>query len=138
MMTAQQLVFTELDFCRLGELVRSGRYLTTHSDAVSRLKPKLDRGVVIRGNEVPPDVVTMRSRVRVVDQRTRETGTYTLSYPDDADINRGRLSVLAPLGTAMLGAREGQTLDVGGGTAACRLRVKRVLYQPEAAGRFDL
>lgn len=137
-MSKLNVMFTEQDFLLLSKLARSGRYLATHSEAVCRLRTILERGVVISGRHMPPDVVTMRSRVQVKDVRTRETGTYTLTYPDDADIDKGRLSVLAPLGTALLGARERELLRLGISDGECRLCVQRILYQPEASGRYDL
>jgi regulator of nucleoside diphosphate kinase len=69
-----------------------------------------------------------------------ETGTeeYTLVYPDEADIDDGKLSVLAPLGIALLGTRVGQTLEFQVPAGTRRLRVEKILYQPEAAGDFHL
>ena len=67
--------------------------------------------VVVDAEDVPAGVVTMHSRVRVQDVATGESWTYTLVFPHDADIASGRLSVLAPLGTALLGYREGDEIE---------------------------
>jgi regulator of nucleoside diphosphate kinase len=67
-----------------------------------------------------------------------ESETYTLVYPDEADILAGRLSVLAPLGIALLGARVGQVVEFDAPAGARRLKVEKVLYQPEGAGDFHL
>ena len=80
----------------------------------------------------------MNSRVRLRDLRTGEDETYTLVYPEEADIDEGRLSVLAPLGTALLGSRNGQTIVVNAPGGRRRLKVERILYQPEAAGDYHL
>ena len=133
-----KLVVTEADFDRLKHLVKSPLYRATHLKQLTALNEELDRGHVIPRDEVPKGIVTMHSRVRVRDLDEDEPETYTLVYPDDADINAGRLSVLAPLGTALLGRRVGDVVefDVPAGTR--RLKVERVLYQPEAAGDFHL
>jgi regulator of nucleoside diphosphate kinase len=134
----RQLVITDADFDRLKHLVGSPRYRGTHLRQLTALDEELVRGSVVAREEVPKGVVTMHSRVRVRDLEEDEPETYTLVYPDEADIDAGRLSVLAPLGTALLGTRVGEVVefDVPAGTR--RVKVDRVLYQPEAAGDFHL
>jgi regulator of nucleoside diphosphate kinase len=76
----------------------------------------------------------MQSRVRVRDLGSGQDTVYTLVFPREADVNAGRLSVLAPIGTALLGYRQGDEIEwpVPGGLR--RLKVMKVLFQPEAAG----
>jgi regulator of nucleoside diphosphate kinase len=76
-----------------------------------RLEAELDRADVMRAAELPDDVVTMHSRVRYLDETTGERRSVTLVYPDEADVERGRISVLAPVGSALLGLSTGQTID---------------------------
>jgi regulator of nucleoside diphosphate kinase len=99
------------------------------------LEEELDRAEVVNAAEIPPDVVTMRSRVRVKDLRNGEETVYTLVFPGEANVSLGRLSILAPIGTALLGYRQGDVVEwpVPGGTR--RLQVAEVLYPPEAAGQ---
>jgi regulator of nucleoside diphosphate kinase len=80
----------------------------------------------------------MHARVRVRDLRSGETETYTLVYPDEADIDDGKLSVLAPLGAALLGTRAGRVVEVAAPAGPRRVKVERVLYQPEAVGDYHL
>ena len=133
-----ELLITEADFDRLRHLIESPRYRVTHAMLIPSLRRGLERCRVVGAGEVPGGVVTMHSKVRVRDLKAGEAETYTLVYPDDADINEGKLSVLAPLGTALLGARVGQVVEflAPGGTR--RLRVEKILYQPEASGDFHL
>jgi regulator of nucleoside diphosphate kinase len=134
----RNIVITEADFDRLKHLVDSPRYRTTHSMLLMSLKQELDRGRVVAPGRVPKGVVTMHSRVRVRDLGGDEIETYTLVYPDEADINDGELSVLAPLGTALLGTRVGDVVEFDAPAGTRRLKVERVLYQPEAAGDLHL
>jgi regulator of nucleoside diphosphate kinase len=71
-----------------------------------------------------------------VDDEFDEEMTYTLVFPEDADVSQGKISVLAPIGTAMLGYRVGDTFewDTPGGKRS--IQVKRVIYQPEASGDY--
>jgi regulator of nucleoside diphosphate kinase len=134
----KKVVITEADFDRLRGLVESSRYRSTHTVLLMNLKEELERGKVVARTDVPKGVVTMHSRVRVRDLEEGESMTYTLVYPDDADINSGKVSILAPLGTALLGARVGQVVEFEAPAGARRLKVEKILYQPEAAGDFHL
>jgi regulator of nucleoside diphosphate kinase len=89
---------------------------------------------VVRADEVPADVVTMGSRFCFTDRRTGVSETYRLVYPDDADLGRDRLSVFAPIGTAVLGRRARQTVwwQVPWGLRV--VRIEEVPFQPEAHG----
>ena len=93
---------------------------------------------MVAADAVPRAIVTMRSKVRVRDTGTRECDTYTLVYPHEAEINAGKLSVLAPLGLALLGARVGETVAFDAPAGRRRVKVEKILYQPEAAGDFHL
>jgi regulator of nucleoside diphosphate kinase len=80
----------------------------------------------------------MNSQVLLCDIDTLETMTYTLVFPKDADIDSGSISVLAPVGTAILGYRQGDIVEWPVPAGIRRLRIEKVLYQPEAAGDYTL
>ena len=132
------IIITEKDFDRLQGVVDSPRHRATHAALLAALKNELDRGKVVAADEVPRRVVTMHSQVCIRDLRTDDAETYTLVYPEEADINDGKLSVLAPLGTALLGTRAGQVVKFDVPAGERRLKVEKILYQPEAAGDFHL
>ncbi len=134
----KQIIVTENDFDRLQSLVDSPRYRATHATLLAGLKEELDSAKVVPAGKVPKEVVTMHSQVRVRDLKLDETETYTLVYPEEADIDAGRLSVLAPLGTALLGTRLGQTIRFDAPAGTRRLKIEQILYQPELAGDFHL
>jgi regulator of nucleoside diphosphate kinase len=136
--TGTELLITETDFDRLRHLVDSPRYRVSHAMLIPALRDGLARCRVVDAGRVPGDVVTMHSRVSVRDLKSRETETYTLVFPDDADIDAGKLSVLAPLGAALLGASEGEVVEFAAPGGTRRLRVEKILYQPEAAGYLHL
>ena len=136
--STNQIVITTADFDRLRVLLDSPRYRSTQAPLLLALRDELDRGAVVPSDAVPEGVVTMNSRVRVRDPKGRGFETYSLVYPEDADINENKLSVLAPLGRALLGASVGQvvTFDAPGGLR--RLKIEKILYQPEACRDFHL
>lgn len=102
------------------------------------LDVELRRGRVLPPSEIPPDVVTMNSRVRLTDLDSGEELTYALVYPPDADFAQEKISVLAPVGTALLGERVGSVVEWDVPAGRRRLRIEELLYQPEAAGDYHL
>ncbi len=129
-----RLVIPESNYRRLAELVRSARTRPGDRPYLASLGQELDRSRVLPPAKVPRNVVTMHSCVRVRDMDSDEVSTYTLVYPAEADIDAGMLSVLAPLGTALLGTRAGQVIRWRVPAGICTLRVEEVLYQPEGGG----
>lgn len=131
---------TEQDYNRLkhllAELHRQSRGMKA---GVDTLEDILDLARVVDGGKVPGNVVTMNSRVMFEDLRTQERGTVTIVYPADADASEQKISVLSPVGAALLGESEGQEvqLPLPHGQSR-RIRIVDVLYQPEAQGDFAL
>jgi regulator of nucleoside diphosphate kinase len=99
----------------------------------AHLESELERADIVDPREVPPDVVTMNSRVVFDDATTGKRTEVTIVFPQDADLERGRISVLAPVGTALLGLAEGDSIvwPFPDGSSRC-LRVVQVTFQPEA------
>jgi regulator of nucleoside diphosphate kinase len=108
--------------------------LRRDQDHLEELDRELDRAEVVAAEDVSPDVVTMHSTVQVRDLDNKTSTVYTIVFPVDADIDRKRISILAPIGTALIGCRAGDLIEwaTPGGTR--RLLIEGVLFQPEAAG----
>jgi regulator of nucleoside diphosphate kinase len=136
--TEKKLLLTQQDFDRLIDLTRSRQYRATFGGIIADLERELERGSVVAPVDAPKGVVTMNSRVRVRDTKSDESDTYVLVYPQEADISEGRVSVLSPLGMALLGERAGKVVEFDAPAGTRRLKIERVLYQPEAAGDFHL
>jgi regulator of nucleoside diphosphate kinase len=134
-MKNRDIYITDQDTQQLRNLLEVARRFNYHDRAdLAELEAELGRAQVIASTEVPPDVITMNSTACLIDLETGEEMVYTLVFPHDADIEQDKISVLAPIGVAMLGYRVGDILEwpVPGGVS--HLKVKEVLYQPEASG----
>ena len=107
-------------------------------EEIADLEAEIARGEEIEPRQMPPDVITMNSSVRVTDIEAGTTHLYTIVFPWDADFAAGRISVLAPLGTALLGYRVGETVEWEMPRGVRRLRIDEIVYQPERAGDFHL
>jgi len=101
------------------------------------LAAELNNAVVVDSCRVPPDVVTMNSRVLFEDESTGERRAVTIVFPQQADASLGSISVLAPIGTALLGYRSGDVVESKVPSGVRRLKVKEIVYQPEAAGNYN-
>lgn len=135
----RQIFITDFDMQRLEGLIESaGAKPSRDSRYLEELAKELLTAEVVDPTGIPPDVITMNSKVCLQDLDSGEDLIYTLVFPGDADLESGRISVLAPVGTAMIGYRKGDRIawTVPGGLK--RLKVKKILYQPEAAGDFHL
>lgn len=133
------IVLTEFDRDRLMRLIEALRARPGgDTPNLEELEIEIERADVVKPGDVPPNVVTMNSQVELVDLDTQERLRMTVVFPGAADVKSGRISVLAPMGLALLGCREAEEVDWPTPKGSRRLRIERVLYQPEASGRFDL
>jgi regulator of nucleoside diphosphate kinase len=138
-MEPRDIYITEFDLARLKELVNVGiSFKERDRDYLESLRNELDRAHVVEPRAIPHDVVTMNSQVRIEDMDTGEQNVYTLAFPSDAKIAERKVSILAPIGTAMLGCRVGDTVDWPVPAGTRKVRIKEIPYQPEAAGHYDL
>lgn len=103
------------------------------------LRRELERAIVVSSAAVPPDVATMNSRIRYTDEKDGARRAVSIVYPSQANAAKGKVSVLAPVGTALLGLSEGQSIawDFPDGSRR-RLKLEQVLYQPQRVGNSPL
>ena len=135
-MAPRSIHVTNQDLLRLRRVIGSAsRTSVLDREHLEVLPAELDRAVIIDDEDIPPDVIRMRTHVRVRDSTSQQTEDYTLVYPWEADVHLNLLSVLAPLGTALLGYREGDHIDwrLPGGVR--ELRVERILGQEDVPTR---
>jgi regulator of nucleoside diphosphate kinase len=135
----RDIYITEFDLKRLMELVQVGiTFKGKDGEYLQRLEQELDRAHVVETTAILHDVITMNSRVRLLDLYTGEERLCALVFPSDANIELNKISVLAPIGTAMLGYLVGDVIEWEVPAGLKRLRIDEILYQPEAAGHYHL
>ncbi|MCK9539971.1 nucleoside diphosphate kinase regulator [Dokdonella sp.] len=130
-----RITVSSLDLDRLESLLEAPA-MRALPGAVA-LHAELERAEIVDPDKVPPNVVTMNSTVRFVTDSSGHEFEYTLVYPKDANNDAGRISVLAPVGSALLGLAVGDEIEwprPGGGTT--RVRIVEVTFQPERAGEL--
>ncbi|HOW60012.1 MAG TPA: nucleoside diphosphate kinase regulator [Candidatus Omnitrophota bacterium] len=138
-MGERKIYITTNDAERLRRLIRGITNPGDHERIyLKMLAEELLRAETLDPLKIPRDVVTMNSLVKFRDMNTREVFLYSIVYPADADFEKGKISVLAPIGMALLGYRVGDVVEWPVPAGMRRLKVEEVLYQPEAAGQYEL
>lgn len=133
------IYITEQDHERLSSLIESNREgSAADMEYLLTLEDELDRAEIVDPKEIPADVITMRSQVRLRDLVSGEANIYSLVFPTEANVSEGKISILAPIGTAILGYKRGDTIVWPVPSGLRRIKVDEVLYQPEAAGEYGL
>ena len=132
-MSERQIVISEQNARVLRGLLRTRNGAAHDQEHLDDLRVELDRAIVLDPSELSPTVVTMYAAVRVRDLDSGLSQELTLVNPSDADVSAGRISVLAPLGTALIGYRQGDVVErvMPGGLR--RLSIEDVVQQAPAA-----
>lgn len=137
MNTRPEITISKLDLDRLYDLID-----TLPADslaAVSELEAELDRANIVSPKDVPSTIVTMNSTAKFFIESTQKEFELTLVYPKDVDSNGKTISILAPVGSALLGLSIGDEIEwpkPGGGSL--KVKITEILYQPERSGEYHL
>ena len=138
-MEPRDIYITQFDLSRLRELLQVGlSFAERDRESLESLQEELDRAHIVEPTAIPHDVITMNSRVRLKDLETNEENVYTLVFPSEADLSQQKISVLAPIGTAILGYRIGDTVEWRVPAGVKTMRIEDILFQPEAEGHYQL
>ena len=134
MNTKPNLIISSLDADRLDALIDS--LPDSAFPGKKELKAELARAEIVEPKDVPPTTVSMNSTVRFSVKSSSEQFTLTLVYPKDMDSSSGKISILAPVGSALLGLSQGDKIEwpkPGGGVL--QVQIEKIVYQPERDGK---
>ncbi|WP_181304872.1 nucleoside diphosphate kinase regulator [Rufibacter sp. XAAS-G3-1] len=131
------ILLTEKDYERLHLLVQAQRTAGAPAN-IENLCKELRTARIIPPEEVPVDVVTMNSLVRLREKKSNTVLELTIAYPKNADLATRKISVLSPVGSAILGRQVGQEVACPTPSGLLTYQVEEVMYQPEAAGDWSL
>lgn len=138
-MTTRTVYVTEFDLQRLRILVRSTALSAGGSDAIlNDLMSALERSTAVKAGEIPPDIVTMNSTIRLQDLESGMEFIATIVFPHKFGDEEDRISILSPLGSALFGFRQGDRIEVPFPGALRPFLILEVIYQPEASGQASI
>jgi regulator of nucleoside diphosphate kinase len=130
-----EITISSLDAQRLLTLIES--LPTKKMVGISELEEELARAIIVDPKEIPTTIVTMNSTVKFTVEASREEFLMTLVYPKDLDLKGDKISILAPVGSALLGLAQGDQIEwpkPGGGLI--KITINEIFYQPERAGEY--
>ena len=134
----KEILVTTANLKRLEGIIQYAAIPDEHQkDNLERLSEDLERATVVDARDIPPDVVTINSTLKLRDLDSGEEMVFTVVSPSNADVSQGRVSLLAPVGSAVVGYRSGDVVEWRVPAGLKRLKIEKVLYQPEAAGDLD-
>ena len=131
---SRRIIITEEDIKKLKKLVDGEIDDAKNKPHVLDLDNELKRAEVVDKSELPYDVITMNSRVLLLLDGAEET--VSLVYPQEADMSQNKISILSPIGTAIIGFREGDVIEWAVPSGVTRIDIRKVLYQPESEEKY--
>ena len=134
----RNIIISSLDRARISERMKEVKYQNAYTlRELEKLQQELDRARVLEPQQIPESVITMNSVVTVEYLTTGKEFTIQLVYPEDANAKENRISIFAPVGSALLGYRKGDTIHWSAPGGTIKIKVKDVVSQPEAVGSPD-
>lgn len=135
----KEIIMNSLDTTRIRQKIKQLRNGNGYSkNDLERLLGELNRAKVMEPSQIPGDVITMHSIVKVKYVDSNKEFTLQLVYPEEANINEKKISIFAPIGIALLGYKKGDVIDWSTPGGNVKIKIEDILYQPEAAGDFQL
>ena len=136
-MENNKITLTKIDFLRLTNLINREKEINKRDqDNLLKLLEELNKAIIVAPEDIDNNVVTMNSEVKFTDLSSNKNIQMKIVYPKDADINKKNVSILAPIGTALLGYKKGDIVEwnVPGGKK--RYLINEIIYQPEDNGEY--
>jgi regulator of nucleoside diphosphate kinase len=131
------IIITELDYLRLSKLIVSARDgMKVELKNLNVLEHELNRAEKVIPQKISPDVVTMNSVVRIFNHDANKLMTIKIVYPRDADFKKNCISVLSPLGSALIGYKVNDKVKYEAPKGAVEITIQKIEYQPEANGNY--
>ena len=132
-----EIIVSKVDSGRLLNKLKMARQnKTCHVNDAERLMRELERAKITDSESIPGDVVTMNSLVRIYMPSMNSTREIKIVYPEDANLKENKISIFAPMATALLGYRKGDEVEWNMPAGKVSIIIEEILYQPEAAGDF--
>ncbi|MCE5348133.1 MAG: nucleoside diphosphate kinase regulator [Bacteroidales bacterium] len=134
-----QIILSKLDFSRIVDSIKEAKRTNSVSASeAEKLLNELSSAKVVEPQEIPVDVVTMNSIVKISFLNTNKEVRFQIVYPNQANIKENKISIFSPIATALIGFKAGDEIEWIVPSGLTRIRIDEILYQPEAAGDFHL
>ena len=135
----KKVTLTKNDYTRIYKAITDAKNSKTiNSNEAEKLLSELSKAEIVPSEKIDNDVVTMNSEVKLFFENTQKEQSFKIVYPQDANLKENKISIFSPIATALIGYKIGDEIEwiVPGGMT--KIKIVDLIYQPEAAGDFDL
>ena len=135
----KQILITKQDFARIHKSISDAKQKNSiKKEDAEKLLHELHAAKIVRSEEIPADVVTMNSVVKIHFENNKTITEFKIVYPDQADIKAKKISIFSPVASALIGYSVKDEIDWIVPSGMTKIIIDEIIYQPEAAGDFDL
>lgn len=135
----KQIIISKQDFTRIHKSIKEAKLKNTiKKEDADRLLKELHSAKVVESEEIPADLVTMNSVVKIHFQNNKTVTEFKIVYPDQANIKEHKISIFSPVASALIGYSVHDEIDWIVPSGMTKIIIDEIIYQPEAAGDFDL
>lgn len=134
-----RIIMNKLDYTRILKSIEDAKSLKTINAAeAEKLLKELDSARIVEPHEVPADIVTMNSIVKISFLKTNKEVKFQIVYPDQANIKENKISIFSPIATALIGYKVSDEIEWIVPSGLTKIRIDEIIYQPEASGDYNL
>lgn len=135
----KQIKITKLDYKRLSNLIHDVKdSMRSDIENILTLRHEIERAKKVEPREISSKYITMNSEFEIISLDLQKVMKFKLVYPQEANFSKGKLSVLSPLGCALIGCEENDEVEYKVPTGIKKVKIEKILYQPEEVGEFYL
>ena len=135
----KKLILNKLDYLRIKKAIESAKQVKSiNANEAADLMKELDSATIVEPKEIPSDVVTMNSEVKISFLNNNREVRFRIVYPKEANLKENKISIFSPIATALIGYKQGDEVEWIVPAGPTRIRIDEIIYQPEASGDYDL
>ncbi|MCB9319467.1 MAG: nucleoside diphosphate kinase regulator [Lewinellaceae bacterium] len=134
-----EIMMNKLDYVRIQKAINDAKQTRSlkASEALNLLQ-ELKSAKIVEPTEIPANVVTMNTIVKISFLNTSKTVQFQIAYPQEANLKKNKISILSPIATALIGYKVGDEIEWIVPAGLTKVKIEEIIYQPEAAGNFNL
>jgi regulator of nucleoside diphosphate kinase len=135
----KKLILNKLDYLRIKKAIENAKQVKSiNANEAADLMTELDSATIVEPKDIPSDVVTMNSEVKISFLNNNRQVRFKIVYPKEANLKENKISIFSPIATALIGYKAGDEVEWIVPAGPTRIRIDEIIYQPEASGDYDL
>ncbi len=135
----EKIIINRLDYARIKKCINDAKQFKSISAAeAEKLAQELDSAKIVEPEAIPSNVVTMNSIVELSFLNNNKQVRFQIVYPKEANVKENKISIFSPIATALIGYKVGDEIEWIVPAGLTKMRIDKIIYQPEAAGDFNL